>query len=158
MAPPPIPTSLPAAASAPFVDQRGILTQWALRFLAPFVQQVGIQVPAAQDTADTAIANAATAQSAAEAAQTTATAAETAAAAAQTTADTAIAEVVAETARAEAAEALLAPKASPVFSGSPPIFGLFPSFANDAAAAAGGIVVGQIYWSSTVNAVVQRRV
>lgn len=55
-----------------------------------------------------------------------------------------------------AADALLAPIASPVFTGAAPTFALFGTYASDALAAAGGIVVGQLYWSGT--AVVQRRV
>lgn len=106
---------------------------------------------AAQSTANTALATADTAQ-------TTANTAISDANGAQTTANAAATAVAAETARAEAAEASLAPKASPIFSGAPPVFALFPSYANDAAAAVGGIVVGQLYWSSTVTAVAQRRV
>jgi len=65
---------------------------------------------AAQGTANTALTNAAAAQGTANTALTDATTA-------QTTANTAITDVVAETARAEAAEALLAPIASPTFTG-----------------------------------------
>lgn len=120
---------------------------------------------AAQTTASAAATAAATAQTAAGEASTTATAAQTTAngasttaTAAQTTADAAATATAAETARAEAAEALLAPKASPTFSGASPVFALFPAYANDTAAAAGGIAVGQLYWSSTTAAVAQRRV
>lgn len=38
---------------------------------------------------------------------------------------------------------------------TPPIYTFFPQYANDAAAAAGGILLGQLYWSG--SAVVQRR-
>lgn len=132
----------------------------------------GVDVTTVQTTANTALTNAAAAQTTATeaqttantaitnaaAAQTTATAAGTAAAAAQTAASAAAAASTAETTRALAAEALLAPKASPTFSGAPPVFALFPAYASDAAAEAGGIVVGQLYWSSTTTAVAQRRV
>jgi hypothetical protein len=95
-------------------------------------------------TANEALANAATAQATANLAQSEAL--------------TAQVEVATETARAQAAEALLAPKASPVFSGAPMVIPLLPTFVNDTGAASAGIVLGQLYWSSTVNAIVQRRV
>ncbi len=38
---------------------------------------------------------------------------------------------------------------------TPPIYTFFPQYANDAAAATGGILLGQLYWNG--SAVVQRR-
>lgn len=68
------------------------------------------EATAAQAAANEALADA-------EAAQTTSNTALADAGTAQTTANSAQAAVIAETVRAEAAEALLAPKASPVFTG-----------------------------------------
>lgn len=144
----PIPTQLPAAASSAFVDRNGILTVWALRFLTPFIQQVGLQIPETQATA-------AAAQTTANTAQTTATAAQTTANTAEATAVAAAAAVVTERTRALAAEALLAPKASPVFSGAAPVFALFTQAVNDAAAATAGVAIGQLYANGSV--VMQRQ-
>lgn len=78
----------------------------------------GIGSSDVQTTANGAQTDATAAQATATAAQGTATGALTAAAAAQTTANGAATAVAAETARALAAEALLAPKASPSFTGA----------------------------------------
>ena len=71
-----------------------------------------------QDTANTALANAATAQTTATAAQGTANTAVANAATAQATADANTAAIAAETAARIAADALLAPLASPHFTGT----------------------------------------
>lgn len=110
----------------------------------------------AQTTANAAETAALAATATADGASTTATAAAATATAAQTTAATAQTAVAAETTRALAAEALLAPKASPTFTGLAPKFALFIQAVNDAAAAAAGVVVGQFYVNGSV--LMQRQV
>lgn len=111
----------------------------------------GVSVAAAQKSADAAQTSASTAAAASASAVGIASEALVDATAAQ-------AAVAAETARALAAEALLAPKNSPVFTGAAPVFALFGAYANDAAAAAGGVAVGQFYVISGSSAVAQRQV
>lgn len=102
-------SSGPIAPGTAFVDpSTGHLTETAFRTLLALWQRTGgaagADITAVQSTANTAKA--------------TATAAQTAATAAQTSATSASSAVTAETTRAEAAEALLAPKASPSFTGT----------------------------------------
>lgn len=75
----------------------------------------GINVANVQSTAVLGVGNAASAQSTANVAHSTANTANANAVTAQDTANTAVADVIAETARAEAAEALLAPLLNPAF-------------------------------------------
>lgn len=105
-------------------------------------------VPSVLALAEEGVANAATAQATANAAQTQATAAVAAANAAVATANAALAAV-----------ALRATIANPNFTGAPPQFGMtFVPYANDAAAAAGGIALNQMYFSSTTSSLTQRQV
>lgn len=117
---------------------------------------------AAQATANTAETDAAAAQTTANTAQTTAVAAGSAASTAQTTANTALATAGAAATAASAAQTTAnaaATKANPAFTGAAPEFGtLFGAYASDAAAAIGGIIVGQLYWNTVTAAVAQRRV
>jgi len=137
-----------------FVDPSGVVgRQWYYLIIALYNRTggaPGVDITVVQAQAVAAQTTATEAETSAAAAQTTANTAETSAAAANTA-------VAVETARALAAEALLATINDPVFTGAPPVFALFPSYASDAAAATGGIGIGQFYWSSAVTAVVQRR-
>ena len=134
------------------------------RLLARTGGSIGVDALAVEAAANAATAaaatatTAATAASAAAAAASAAVVAETAARGAAITAEAAArnAAVAAEATARAAADALLATKANPVFTGAEPKFALFGTYASDAAAATGGIVVGQLYWDGT--AVVQRRV
>ena len=146
-----IPTSVPSFFKAPFVTANGVLTEWAVRFLQTFVASISPAVTTAQTTANTA--------------QTTATAAGVAAATAQASANPANTAVAAETTRAEAAEALLAPKASPTFTGtvvlpvtSTKFSAALTSASNDSGASSAGVPLYGLYWNTAVSAVVQRRV
>jgi hypothetical protein len=131
-----------------FVGPDGTISREWLYLLTGLLNRTGgnsgTNIATVQAEAQQALATANTASATADTASVTANAALTAA-------DAASAAVIAETARAEAAEALRALINNPTFTGSAPIFGsLFIQAANDAAAAVAGVVVGQFYANGSV--------
>ena len=150
----PTPLRIPVP-SSPFIGPDGnVSREWLYVIIGLWTRTgggPGLNIVTVSNTANTAETTATAAGAAAAAAQVTANGA-------QTSANTANTAVAAETVRAEAAEALLAPINDPVFTGAAPVFTLFGAFANDAAAALGGIVIGQLYWNTVTPAVAQRRV
>ena len=151
----PTPLRIPVP-SSPFIGPDGnVSREWLYVIIGLWTRTgggPGLNIGTVSNTANTAETTATAAGAAAAAAQVTANGAQTSATAANVA-------VAAETVRAEAAEALRAFIDNPTFTGVAPVFGsLFGAFANDAGAAGGGIVVGQLYWNTTVGAVAQRRV
>ena len=91
---------------------------WSIQMMARTGGLPGIGTGNVQDTANTALTTANTAQTTSTAAQGTANTALTNAATAQATADANTTAIAAETAARIAADALLAPKANPSFTGN----------------------------------------
>jgi hypothetical protein len=154
------------APSVPFVDpDTGNVSPTAQRWMQAISARTGDQVGISTGDVQSAVAAAAAAAAAAQTAADTAHAAVTAETTTRASADNTeasnraaadaaetvarIAADSAETAARIAADALLAPKANPTFTGPISLPILFNAV-NDAAAAAGGVAVGQLYRSGSI--------